>query len=254
MKIRMLGTGYGECKIKKFTSKDYRHRGGVLVDSEILIDAPADVFEVADELGFSDMFDKTTAVFISHSHAGHFDAEAILKLARGKSLSVYADKEVLALIPDSENIIKNEATPFRPIEHGAYRILPLPSNHKTENRKERALNYVVSRDKNLLYLLDGGFLHNEAFRLISEIKLDAVIMDTAGELAPPTAKLMSHGSYEVNRMIKGILTSVGSCSDKTRFILSHIPSPRKRSVHDELSALAKDDGFTVAYDGYFMNI
>ena len=254
MKIRMLGTGYGECKIKKFTSKDYRHRGGVLVDSEILLDAPCDIFEVADELGFSDMFDKTSAVFISHSHKGHFDAEVILKLANGKTLSVYADKEVLALIPDSENIIKNEAVPFRPIEHGAYKILPLPANHKTENRRERALNYVISKDKNLLYLLDGAFLHSDAFKLISELRFDAVIMDTACELLPPNKELMRHGSYDTNRLIKGILTSAGAANEKTRFILTHIPSPRKRSVHEELSAKASEDGFTVSYDGYFMNI
>ena len=250
----MLGTGYGECKIKKFTSKDYRHRGGVLVDSEILIDAPADIFELADELGFSDMFDSITAVFISHSHAGHFDADAIMKLARGKMLSVYADKELLALIPDSESIIKIEAVPFRAIEHGSYKILPLPANHRTENRRERVLNYVISRDKNLLYLLDGAFLHQEAFKLISELKFDAVIMDTACELSPPTAELMKHGSYDVNRIVKGILTSAGATNEKTRFILTHIPSPRKRSVHEELSARASEDGFTVAYDGYFMNV
>ncbi len=254
MKIRMLGTGYGECKVKKFTSKDYRHRGGVLVDSEILIDAPCDVFDVADELGFSDMFDKLSALFISHSHIGHFDAETVLKLARGKTLSVYADKEVLALIPDSDNIIKNEAVPFRPIEHGSYKILPLPANHKTENRRERVLNYIISKDKNLLYLLDGAFLNQDAYKIISELKFDAVIMDTALELSAPTPGLMQHGGYELNRIVKGILTSSGAANEKTRFILSHIPSPRKRSVHEELSAKASEDGFTVAYDGYFMNV
>lgn len=254
MKIRMLGTGFGECKIKKFTSKDYRHKGGVLIDSEILLDAPSDIFNAADELGFSDMFDKLTALFISHSHTGHFDAEAITKLAKGKTLSVYADKEVLALIPDSENIIKNEAYPFRLIEHKDYKIMPLPSNHKTENKRERALNFVVSRDKNMLYLLDGAFLHQDAYKLISELKFDAVILDAAAELLPPSDKLMKHGSYEVSRMIKGILTSCGAASEKTRFVLSHIPSPKKRSVHEELSQKASEDGFTVAYDGYFMNV
>ena len=254
MKIRMLGTGYGECKIKKFTSKDYRHRGGVLIDAEILLDAPSDVFDVADELGFSDMFDKLTALFISHSHAGHFDADVVIRLAKGKTLSVYADKEVLSLIPDSENIIKTEAYPFRLIEHGDYKIMPLPANHKTENKRERALNYVVSRDRNLLYLLDGGFLHCDAYKLISELKFDAVIMDTAEELLPPRANLMKHGSYEVNRIIRGILTSAGATNEKTRFILTHIPSPKKRSVHEELSARAAEDGFAVAYDGYFINI
>ena len=254
MKIRILGTGWGECKVKKFTSKDYRHRGGVVVDSEILVDAPFDIFDAADELGFSDIFDKIKAVFISHSHAGHFDAETILKLARGKKISVYADKEVLSLIPDSDNLIKAEAYPFRLIEYGDYKIMPLPSNHRTENKRERALNFVVSRDKNLLYLLDGAFLHQEAYKLISELKFDAVIMDAKEELLPPSSELMRHGGYETNRIVRGILTSCGAAGDKTRFILSHIPSPKKRSVHEELSERAREDGFTVAYDGYFVTI
>ena len=53
MKIRMLGTGYGECKIKKKSVMDYRRSGGVLIDDKILIDAPADIFAVAEDLGFS---------------------------------------------------------------------------------------------------------------------------------------------------------------------------------------------------------
>ena len=254
MKIRMLGTGYGECKIKKFISKDYRHRGGVLIDGAILLDAPHDVCDVADELGFSDMFDRLSAIFISHSHTGHFDADAILRLAKGKTITVYADKEVLSLIPETDNVITAEAVPFRLIEHGEHKVMPLPSNHRTENRRERALNFVISRDKNLLYLLDGGFLHSDAYKLISELKFDAVIMDTAEELLPPRAELMKHGSYETNRIIKGILTSAGAASDRTRFILTHIPSQKKRSVHEELSERAAEDGFSVAYDGYFANI
>jgi len=254
MKIRILGSGYGECKIKRFASKDFRHKGGVLIDSELLLDAPADIFEAADELGLSDLFESVTAVFISHSHKGHFDADAILKLARGKTLSVYADKEVLSLIPDAEEIIKCEAVPFREIDRGEYKILPLPSNHRTENKRERALNFIISRDKNLLYLLDGAFLNTDAYRLISELKLDAVILDTALEILPPSCELMRHGSYETAKLVRGILLSAGAAGERTRFILSHIPSPRKRSVHEELSALAASDGFTVAYDGYFTNI
>ena len=43
MNIRILGTGYGECKIKNRISKDFRKSGGVIIDDRILIDAPADL-------------------------------------------------------------------------------------------------------------------------------------------------------------------------------------------------------------------
>ena len=254
MKIRMLGTGYGECKIKRLASKDYRHLGGVVIDSKILIDAPSDIFDIAAELGFSDIFDSIEAVIISHSHKGHFDPEAIKKLAFKNEITVFADKELLALIPDGEKIKKIEAYPFRAQELSGYMILPLLSNHRMENSKERALNYLITRDKTLLYLLDGGFIQQDSFRVVSELKLDAVIMDTSHELSPPKKDLIRHSSYEVNKIIKGMLTDAKAADEKTRFILSHIPSPRKRSVHEELSLLAKEDGFTVAYDGYFVNL
>ena len=48
--------------------------------------------------------------------------------------------------------------------------------------------------------------------------------------------------------------SSSAANEKTRFILSHIPSPKKRSVHEELSERAREDGFTVAYDGYFLTV
>ena len=84
MRIRMLGTGYGECKIKKKSVMDYRCRGGVLVDDKILIDAPADIFTVAEELGFSDLFSDVTSIVISHSHEGHFSVESIMRLSEKK--------------------------------------------------------------------------------------------------------------------------------------------------------------------------
>jgi len=250
----MLGTGYGECKIKRFSSKDFRRQGGVLIDEMILIDAPRDIFELESDLGFSDLYNKVSAVLISHSHPGHFDAEAIMRIAARQRIFVFADKEVLSLLPDSERIEKVALLPYRPIELDGYKILPLPANHSTDNQKERCLNYIISKDKTLFYALDGGFIHYDAFRILKELKLDAVIMDTAAELAPPTEKLTYHSGYAMNSAIRGIFLSAKIASESTRFILSHIPSPRRRSVHEELTALAKEDGLTVAYDGYYLNI
>ena len=100
----MLGTGYGECKVKKKTSKDYRKMGGVLIDDSLLIDAPADIFEVAEELGYSDLFDGVESVIISHSHKGHFSRDTIERLAEKKKIRVYASRFVLSSLSDLKNI------------------------------------------------------------------------------------------------------------------------------------------------------
>ncbi len=254
MKIRMLGTGYGECKTKKFISKDYRRHGGVLLDSKVLIDAPADIFDLSDELGISDLLDGVTSVFISHSHKGHFDSETIGKLAKRKKISVFGSIAVLNSVLPSPNIERIPIKPYQPIDLGAYKIIPLPAPHRTGNTKEPCYNFLISADRNLLYSLDGSILRADYLWLLPLFKLDAVIMDTAEETKDVSKFFLQHGSFETNKMARSLMISLGAASDKTRFILSHIPTDRKRSVHEELTELAKNSCLTVAYDGYFFTI
>ncbi len=254
MNIRMLGTGHGECKIKRFSSKDFRRRGGVLIDGTILIDAPKDIFELEDDLGFSDLYDRVGALLISHSHPGHFDPAVISELSKKRRLYVFADKEVLKLLPPSDKIEPVAVRPFVSIEIDGYKIIPLPSNHRTENTAERCLNYIISKDKTLLYALDGALIHLDAWQIIKNTKLDAVIMDTAAELPSPPVAHLYHSDYQMNLKIKEMLVGAKLTNANTRFILSHIPSSRKAGVHEALSTLAKNDGMTVAYDGYYISI
>ncbi len=254
MKIRMLGTGYGECKIKKKTLKDYRHRGGVLVDEKILIDAPADIFEVADELGFSDMFDNVSDVVISHSHAGHFSVDTITKLAERKGVRVYATGKVLDLIPDSSYIEKIKLSTSQPVMIDDYTLFSLPANHITDIKGEMCLNFVLMRDKALLYALDGGGINFNSWKTLAQLKLDAVIIDCALEAAETSYASTYHNNFGAVKTLKDILVS-GAISEPTvKFIITHVPTDRKRSIHDELSSLAKSFGMSVAYDGYFFSI
>ena len=254
MKIRFLGTGYGECKIKKKNSKDYRKSGGVLIDDKILIDAPLDIFEVADELGLSDILSTVTDVIISHSHPAHFSAEAINKLSERKKLSVYATPPVLSLITPSPRLSLFEIGEFTKFPLADYQIITLPTNHRTDNPEEKCLNFIVSGEKTLFYALDGGFISTEAFSVLKTFKIDAVVADTALEIEGATEKNLYHNDIHTVKRIKDILFSSKICTESAKFILSHIPSPRKRSVHEELSPIAKEYGLTLAYDGYFVRI
>ena len=254
MKIRMLGTGYGECKTKKKASKDYRKSGGVLIDDTLLIDAPLDIFEVAEELGLTDLLAKVTDVLISHSHPSHFSLEALKKLSLKKNLNVYATRAVLSQIEDAPRLSLFEISPFTKITLGSYDVLSLPTNHKTDILDEHCLNFLLIGEKNLFYALDGGWIHSGTFQILKTTKLDAVIFDTALETAPPTEKNLYHNDIYTAARIKSIFLSSKIASESTRFILSHIPSPRKRAIHEELSPIAKEEGLTLAYDGYFARI
>jgi hypothetical protein len=254
MKIRLFGTGYGECKTKKKTSKDYRKNGGVLLDDTILIDAPLDIFEVADELGITDLLSKITDVFISHSHPAHFSPEALARLSEKKHINVYATRAVLSEITPSQKFSLFEITPFTKFELSGYEIIALPTNHKTENPSEECLNFLFKGEKTLFYALDGGWINTDAFSVLKSCAVDAVIADCALEAAPATEKNLYHNDIHTLSRIKDILFSSKISHENTRFILSHIPSPRRRAIHEELSPIAKEYGLTLAYDGYFLRI
>ena len=254
MKIRFLGTGYGECKTKKKTSKDYRKSGGVLIDDKILIDAPLDIFEVADELGLSDILSKVSDVLISHSHPAHFSPDAVSRLSERKRLNVYATRPVLSAITPSQNLALFEITQFTKFQLSEYEILTLPTNHKTDFADEKCLNFIISGEKTLFYALDGGFINTDAFRALKAYKLDAVIADTALEIEGASEKNLYHNDIHTVARIRDIFVSAKISHENTKFILSHIPSPRRRAIHEELAPIAKEYGLTLAYDGYFLRI
>lgn len=250
----MLGTGYGECKLKKRTSKEYRGRGGVIVDDTLLIDAPADLLSVADELAMSDMLKTVTDIIISHSHEGHFSAEVIDKMAKKRKIRVYGSREVLVQLSDNPNIIKYEIGVFMQFAVGSYYIATLPSNHSTANLSEECFNFLITGDRCLLYALDGGWINGRAWNVLKLVKLDAVICDAALEMEEASEKNLYHNDLGTLARIKSIYEQNGVTNEKTRFILSHIPTDKRREIHEELTPVAAKMGMTVAYDGYFARI
>ena len=253
MKIRMLGTGYGECKIKKKSVMDFRRLGGVLIDDRILIDAPADIFEVGDELGFSDLLSKVSDVIISHSHPGHFSVSAIEALA-SNHIKVYATGKVLDLIPENPNIEKIKLSTSATDEFDGYTLYSIPANHQTDIKGEMCLNFVISKDKTLLYALDGGSINFNSWKTLSQLKIDAVIMECALELSPNVYASTYHNNLGSAKVIRDILISGGICEESVKFVLTHIPTSKKRSIHTELSGEARSQGMYVAYDGYYFSV
>ena len=254
MKIRMLGTGYGECKNKKKFSKEYRGRGGVLIDEQILIDAPSDIFDVACELGFDRMFDTVTDVLISHSHSGHFSPEAVDKLAERRKIRVFASREVLSQLSSNPNIEKYEIGVFTQFAVGKYMASALPSNHSTASYTEECFNFLLIGEKNLFYALDGGFINKRAFHILKHVKLDAVILDGALDLENAGEESLYHNDITTLFKMKKIFESAGVSSERTRFIVSHVPTDKKREIHMELSPIVSKAGMVLAYDGYFLRI
>ena len=253
MKLRFLGTGDGECKIKRQTSKDFRRRPSLLIDEKLLIDPTADIFDFAEFFSFDDLYDTVDAVLITHSHPSHFDPEAIRSLAKGRALHVYATEAVLARLAEVEGILLHPIKPLVMYDVGEYRVIALPAPHDA-GEEETALHFIVCRDKTLLYALDGGGLHYDAWWLLKRLRVDVAVFDCALADAEPSCAIMEHGTLSSVSLCREILSSAGVLSERSRVVLSHIPSDKTKSVHEELSEGASELGMTVAYDGFFLTV
>ena len=54
--------------------------------------------------------------------------------------------------------------------------------------------------------------------------------------------------------LKEVLINIGAADEKTEFILTHFSHNGKDVVYDEFVSVAKEKGFSVAYDGMIVNI
>ena len=193
-------------------------------------------------------------MIISHSHTAHFCTDTLLKLAQNGGIHVYATGKVLDLIPDTPSIEKIKLSTSAPTEIGDYTLYTVQANHSTDIKGEMCLNFVISRDKALVYAVDGGGISFSAWKTLSSLKIDASIFECALENSEAAYALTYHNNASAVITLRDILISGGICEPTAKFVLTHIPSDRKRAVHDELASAARPYGMSVAYDGYFFSV
>ena len=194
-------------------------------------------------------------VFISSTALDHFSPSAVERLAARGKIRVFGSSEVCREISSLENAEVYELQPFSPIRTGELSILPLPAIFRTDNRGECAFNFLVECEgRTFFYGIDGAWIHPETLPFLKGAMPDAFILDCAvGDLSY-CPECSFHNNFEMVRSIIQLLRASGAVKDGARFILSHLPTDKRASAHDELSAIASELGARVAYDGYFLGI
>ncbi len=255
IRLRFLGTGGLGARPKNKLLRDYRRFSSLLIDDHIIIDPSEDIFEFEESFMLSGMTKAITDVFITHSHIDHFSVVAIERLSKEKRLRVYATEALKNELFTLENIEFIKIKPLSLIRIGKYSILPLPSNHITEIKDEITLNFLLeAEEKTIFYGLDGAMINPEAFRILKEVKLDTAILECALATSAYSSLSVNHNNFASVTVIKDIFLSSGVADENTKFILSHIPTSKKHSLHEELSAAAEGTPFKIAYDGYFLGV
>lgn len=256
IRLQFLGTGgLGSVRIKNKLSRDYRRFPTLLIDEKIIIDPSEDIFEFEESFMLSGLFLGVDAALVTHSHLDNFSVGAIERLSSKRSISVIAEKWAINELSELSMVSITEAAPLSLIRIADYSILPLPANHSTDNIGETALNFLIEKGgKTIFYGIDGAFISSAAWRVLSKLHLDAVILDCALFDSGYCSESVEHNNLDSASRVKEIFLSSGVADEGTRFVLSHIPTDKRRIPHDELSGMAAERGFKLAYDGYLLMI
>ncbi len=253
--IRFLGTGsLGSVRPKNKLSKEYRRFSTLLIDERIIIDPSEDIFELEESFMLSGLYRGVDSVLITHSHLDHFSISAIEQLASHGEISVYATEAICEALSGIPRVNARIIYPFSRFFVGKFEIIALPSNHITENPAETALNFLLRAEKTVFYGLDGSFINPSAFEILKEIKLDLCILECALGLSQASPSLVYHNNLDTVLRTKQVLISAGCADDSTKFVISHIPTAKRKNIHEELTLAIGDEPIRIAYDGYYIGI
>lgn len=255
--LRFTGTGsLGSHRCKNKLSREYRRFSSLLIDGKIIIDPSEDLFEFEDSFMLSDTTEDIEAVIVTHTHLGHLSLNAIERLSsRHRGLTVYGNEAVCRALSGIGNIRLKSLSPFEIFSVCGYEIIALPANHITDNPREATLNFLFRNGKSFFYGLDGGFINPMAYKVLREVKPELYILDCALGDEKISEASVYHNNLDGALKIRELLINSGVATEETRFILSHLPSEKRREIHEELSLkLEEYPSVKAAYDGYYLKV
>ena len=254
--LRFLGTGgLGKARLKNKLSKDYRRFATLLVDEDLIINPTEDTFEFEDSFMLFGMLKGVKDVFITDSGLEHFSILALERLAGYGKIRVYASEKLRDEISTLDNVDFTAVSPFSLVECEGKRVMVLPANYKSDDPFEDSFNFLIDcGEKNIFYGLDGAWLNPSAWKVLREMKLDAVILDCAAGLEEYSENCINHNNLRMATEIRNVMLTSGVAEENTKFILSHIPTDKKRSIHEDMCLAVEETPFRIAYDGYFLGI
>lgn len=254
MKLRFPGTGFGLCKIKKSTSKEYRRPTSLLVDDALMIDPTEWIFEFEEVFGLDKLYRTVQAVLVTHYERESTLKESIMRLCADHPISVYATEGVIRALGEIENVSYTPISPYCLYEAAGYQLMPLRAASEPCAQDEPTLSFALCRDRAIYYGIPGGAVTYECFAYLKELKLDAMVLDCALLDTPVSGAVYEHLSVNEAQRLIDILTSTGTLSERARVLLANLPTDRKRKIHEEMTERVRGTRMTTLYDGFFLTI
>lgn len=252
-----LGTGAADYDMARDINTDgFRALSGMLIDGHIMIDCGVGAFVYEDRFGKSGIFSDVDTVFMTHSHADHFDPKCVSRLCKEskKHITLYGDKIFDKLLPKEENLtfVPLDARYHESVGCGSYTVTALRSNHATELPEEQTHHYLFEGEKNFFIGFDGGWLIADTWEFLRTKHIDVYVADaTCGDSHECTYNFRNY-SHNNRLMIDMIYDTAVNCKvmdENSRLIMTHL-ARTLHPTHKEVEESVKDKGYIVAYDGF----
>ncbi len=277
MNIIYLGTGAAEgipalfcnceyCRgVRQRGGKEIRTRSQILIDGELSIDFPPDVFSHARNFDLS----AVKYLLVTHSHMDHFYAHDFIlrgyKYAAAMTepvLHIFGNQEVMAVFGECtareikpavrENIVLHTVGAFEEIKFGAYTVYSLLAQHSSEE----PLLFLIEKDgKRILHLTDTGGLKEDSLQFLSEIgggPVDLIDFDCTF-LYAETQPYARHMGLDENMRTLALLRKIGLADERTKKVITHF-SHNARPSPDLLARAEREYGVIAAYDGMSLSL
>ncbi|MBP5308485.1 MAG: MBL fold metallo-hydrolase [Clostridia bacterium] len=190
---------------------------------------------------------KITDIFLTHTHADHFNRENVEKIAENKKFPVRLWCRQDAIIPPIDNVetVNMKEGEYYSVCEGI-NAMSVYANHDEDSFPQHILFNV--NGKKLLYATDGAWLLSRACKHLKNKLIDYYIIDaTCGDYVGDY-RFAAHNSIPMIRLMLPSLKANGIIGDETKIILTHI-APSLHKPHEQICRVTKADGMTVAYDG-----
>ena len=260
MKITFLGTGAAiHIRVPESQMGEGKRRcAATLIDENIMIDMSFQSLDFAKKLG-KDMT-KITDVFLTHSHADHFQKHVLLELVEmtGGKLNFWCHKDAVENLELTEE--ETEKINICPVnildkwETGDVTVTALPANHLTKG-DEQPLHYIFEKDgKSLFFGCDGGWFMARTWEYLRTVKLDAVVLDaTVGDDAG-NFRIGTHNSIPMLKILNAALIQNGILNENAPCFANHIAPSVYKMTEDEITSALAEIGMIATYDGMTVEI
>jgi len=253
--------------------RDKRACSAIWFEPGVLVDMPPDVAHQAARFGVN--LSDLKALLITHPHDDHLYPRFLAQrwtpqnpreefpiagtVTELPTLPVYGSEASLEklrlLLPLPPERLGLDLRTLKPLGWEevceGVKVLPLPATHMVE--RGGAFIYVIeSEGRRFLYAVDTGPLGPLALAPLKGLMLDAVICEATSGLAPCPPK-SEHMNIEMAKRFRRELISMGTISQGTPFVLTHL-SPHWFPPHREAEGKLAQEGLIVAYDGMVLEV